>query len=541
MTFPFSTFYSQAGKAFHAGDTLNTALVSDVHAEAEDFTQSFGSSSLEAQEAVKDATSAMSPLLNAGRSFNQSLIYTPLRNLLVQLVKEDNPQPDDRISTAIEELIRQMKSESETLNASTPGASVSYGGGNVGDGKFFVSTKRGDGLVNEHILAEDIEASVTTLSSNGEAMWRLRGESSVDRMSPEWPKGSGASSSVVSHVGASAGNLVTGTFETSDPNAESLPSGWICAVGTLGTTVKLTPVEVQTVVISGDPGDGGYVLSFTDRYGKVQTTSVLVYNSSSAAVQSALRALVGLESVTVVQSGVSPNYTHTISLVGVPNPGQLTSSNTFDQGSIAHSTTVAGSAHVVRAARSLELDSDGSELTTLYHRVALSPASCYRFHSWMLADVVPAAGVVTVDLVDGIGGTVIQDDQGVDNSFTVDCTSLATSFGSRGGAFRSPTVMPSSVYLRLRISTAVSSGTSLYLDEVCFVPETEIYAGGPFVSAFTGPAAWRSDDTVALAMTNDRAGAVNEWMGRVFGLADSRYLLPTDDSGSETISDTVIG
>lgn len=541
MTFPFNTFFTQAGKAFHAGDTASTAIGTSIHDEAEDFTQQFGASSLEIQEAVSGAASAINPLITAGRTFNRNLVYTPIRNLLVQTVKEDNPQPDGSVSTAVAELIRQMLAESESLDASTPGGSVSYGVSNVGTGKFYVSVKRGDGLANEHILAEDIEGTVASRYSSGESVWRLRGEDKVDRMSPEWPAGSGATASVTSYVGGSSGNLVTGTFETADSSNANLPEGWLASVGTLGTTIKITPVEVQTVVISGGPGSGGYSLSFTDRDGNIQTTAILVYNASGAVVQSALRALTGLGSVTVSTTGSAPNYTHTVTFTGVSHPGQLTSSHTFNTGSIAHATTTAGSANVIRGSRSLELDSNGSELTTLNYPLSLAAASAYRFHAWMLADVVPAAGVVTVDLVNGIGGTVIQDDQGVDNSFTIDCTALTTSFGAQTGAFRTPTVMPASVYLRIRISTAVSSGTSLFVDEVCFVPETEAYAGGPFVSAFTGPVAWQSSDTATITLTNDRAGALHEWMNRVFGLADDRLLLPTDGSGSETIADSLIG
>lgn len=540
MTFPFSTFFTQAGKAFFAGNTANTAIGTTIRDEAEDFTQQFGSSSLEVQDAVSGAPKAVDALKNAGKSFNQTLVYTPVRNLLVQLVKEDNPQPDTKVSTAVTELIRQMIAENESVDASSPGSSVSYGASNTGTGKIYVSTKRGDGRVNEHILAEDIEVSVTSTSANDEATLRFVGEEKLDLLHPNWPEGSGASLTITSYNGDSAANLVTGTFETAETNQSSLPSGWVASVGTLGTTIKLTNVEVQTVVMSGTPTSGYYTLTFTNKDSESQTTGPLAYNATSTDVQTALRLLTGLESITVAQTGTAPNYTHTITFTGVPNPGQLTSTDVTDSGSIAHNTTTAGSANVIRGARSLELDSNGSELSTLNYKVSLSATTGYRFNAWMLADVVPAAGVITVDLVDGIGGSVITDDEGTSNSFTVDCTGLTTSFTAQSGSFRTPTVLPPNVYLRIRISTAVSSGTSIFIDEVCFVPESEFYAGGPFLSAFTGPVAWETSDVATVTTTNDRAGALHEWCNRVFRLSDNRQLLYSNASGSETIADSLI-
>lgn len=541
MAIDFDDFFGKAGKAFYAGSTANTALATTVYDEAEDFAQQFGTSPLAIQSTVSGVASAVNALKNAGRTFNQNLVATPIRNLLVEVVKADNPQPSSSVSTALAEFISQMLAESETLDASTPGASVGYDGDNVGDGLVVVSTQRGDGLTNEHILAENIHGQVSSIGSNGQATLRLQGEPRVDSLHPDWPGGSGLSATLTSYVGSSAANLVTGTFETDDPTLSDLPEGWIASVGEVGTTIKITPVEVQTITLSGDPGSGWYILSHTDKNGDVQTTAPLPYNATSAQVQAALRSLTGLAAVEVAGSGTAPNLVHTVTFIGVPNPGELTSHEEFDQGSIAHATTTAGSANVIRGARSLELDSDGNELTTLNYKVLLSAATGYRFNAYMLADVVPAAGEVTIDLVDGIGGTVLQDDQGVNNSFTVDCTALTTSFSAQSASFRTPSNLPPSVYLRIRISTAVSDGTSLFLDEVCLVPETELYAGGLFATCFTGPTPWRVGDRVTITATNDRAGALHEWMERVFGLRASRLLLPTDSGGSETIDDSLIG
>lgn len=106
-------------------------------------------------------------------------------------------------------------------------------------------------------------------------------------------------------------------------------------------------IETQTVAISGTPGSGDYRLISSD-FG---TTAAIAYNATAADVQAALRLLPDLSEVTVTSSGTTPNFTHTIAFHGVrtvANPAQLTSSNSFNQGSIGHATTQTGGGQNVR-------------------------------------------------------------------------------------------------------------------------------------------------------------------------------------------------
>lgn len=113
-------------------------------------------------------------------------------------------------------------------------------------------------------------------------------------------------------------------------------------------TISTTTAEVQTVVISGTPTAGTYTLTFNA--GTALTTSALAYNASGATVQAALRLLPGLEKVTVVTTGSTPNFTHTVtmtaapSLLGSTTPPQMTNTDNTTGGAhaIANATTVAG-------------------------------------------------------------------------------------------------------------------------------------------------------------------------------------------------------
>lgn len=653
MTISFSTLFTRVGKFAYGGSIIVTCLGTTIEDEVEDAIQELGgSNTIEYEKAREGVLAGLRALQSSGAAALTTCMVTPCQTLLIQTVKDDNQQPTDTLADALAELVRQMKANASQLDANTIAVTRTYGASNDGDGKFVTSIKRADGLINEHSFAEDIECVVTEVSNTGSATISAKGQPAVATNEYNWPQGSGTATSVTSHTASSASNLVTnGTFESEESQASHLPTGWIASVATLGTTLKMTSVEVQTVIISGSPGSGYYLLHFTNRDGVVNTTAPIAWNAASTTVQTALQALPGLESVSVAESGTTPNFTHTITFTGVPNPGELTSTNALNTGSIAHATSTAGSANVLRGARALEFDSDGSQLTTINRKVTLTSKTQYAINAFFLADVVPAAGVMIVDLVDGIGGNVVRDDQGFYNTLKIPCaTALTTSFQAlqslmtavnevqtlsstatggtftlaldgqttaniafdataatvksrlealsnvdvdevscAGGAlpgtpititflgrwaaqdvpalvvdntlatggvasiaettkgnpadavFRTPTDMPDSTYLRIRISTAISNGTSVFIDEVCLVAMTQLYVGGISAAAFTGRQFWSVEDTIRLTVANDRAGVLNEYCNRIFALQSQELLLPTNRTGSESIADSLVG
>lgn len=174
--------------------------------------------------------------------------------------------------------------------------------------------------------------------------------------------------------------------------------------------------------------------------------------------------------------------------------------------------------------------------------VALSPSTSYAIAFRARMDVAPAAGVLTVELVDS-GGTVINDDQGVANSFTVNLVTLGTSFVSQTGVFRLPKSVPSVVRLRLRMSTALSVSRNLFVDHMAMGRVTTLYDGGPGLAAFSGNAKFVIGDYFTLTTTNDFGGSSNlstfHWLlDQLFGLRSIGVLFPV--SGAPTVPDTII-
>lgn len=546
MAITLSTLFTRLGKIFFAAQTLQTSLKTTVPDEVEDVVDQYASASIE----LVGNVSGLPGAVEAWRSSAGGLfvdLQTAALNTLVQMVDDDNAQPTLGLEDALAEVRLQMIGSGSTSNPDddvdqgTVAASPSADGGNNGNGVMVTSITRGDGEHLQNGYAEDIICTVTAADTPETATFECRGESAVDLFDPLWPKGSGASLTLNSVDASQQGeNLIAnGSFEDETALTDQ-PDDWELVTGTAGTHVKITAVEVQTVAISGTPGSGDYVLTYTDPNSKVQLTSPLDYDASQGDVQAALRALTGLEDVTVATTGTSPNFTHTITFTGVTgNPSQLTSTENFDQGSIGHATTTAGNSSAHTGGKALEIDSNGSTDAVIQYRLDRSNLESngqYACNIWAKTDSAPAAGVLKVGLWDG--SDWIDDDFGTENSFTIDCTGLTTSYVAQNDSFRIPKVIPDIVYLRIATTTSISNTSSVYLDDLALVEMQEFYDGGPLVAIFSGATDWALDDKFTVAVTNNRAGGLQEWFWRFF--ATPSFLLPSDGGGNETIADSLI-
>lgn len=541
MAIDFTVLFTRLGKAFAAQSAVNTARSTTIRTALQAYTDEFTTPELEligAMNLANDADAAM----KSGANAVQARIRDSASRTLIETIRADATLPRYDLPSCLQELISQMVSESETVDSSTAAVSVSAVTGQ-GNGNTVASVKRVDGRNQELALAEVIRVECVSSSQ----VMRATGKAAVnDKLSHLWPGGSGISRTL-NPVDASADTVLTnGGFELDDDNAGQ-PDDWIVSVGTVGTTLKMTSYCVQEIEISSTPTAGTYSISWENTNGKVQTTKPLAYNASGSDVQEALRELSGLALVEVSTSGTSPDFTHTVTFPFAGDLEEMTITDNTTGGAFSVTTTTTGSDHAF-VGRAVEFDSNGSQLTTIQQRVTLAPLTQYAVNLWAIADVVPAAGVITVDLVNGIGGTVIQDESGTSNSFTIDCTALDNATHTAySGVFRTPRVNPSVAYLRIRISTAVSSGTSVFLDHVGMAAMQELYAGGPSLSIFAGSkpfmpggTAQTTPDYLTVTITNDRAGGFQEWFERNFDMRSKRLLLRSAGGGSETIDDALI-
>lgn len=185
--------------------------------------------------------------------------------------------------------------------------------------------------------------------------------------------------------------------------------------------------------------------------------------------------------------------------------------------------------------------------------VQLKPATQYAVNMWLL-DITNniSGGVLTVDLVDGAGTSVV-DDQSTTNASTKTLTALGAAYENFSCTIRTPSELPRTagvVTLKLKIwlSTVLATG-NLAVDRVAMAEMTPLYPGGPSVAVFatsptfSGQAPFVKDDYFTLTTTNDYGGATethgfHAGMEKLFGLNAKGILFPT--TTSPDAADTLI-
>jgi hypothetical protein len=542
-----SGLFDLQGRCFYMQGLLDTARNSTLPGEASNIVGAWNN--LAFNQATVNLPSSILSALTAWQTAGNSLfsgLQTTVQQLLIQLFLLDQSIASGTLSNALQELVAQMMADSQTVKACNVTVTATPGAANVGNGVMIVSRKRGDGRVQETSYAETIP--FVAGNSGASARFAANGQASATPSSGAWPAGSGSRASL-STIQPANSLLTNGGFETNTA-VSTLPDGWILSVGTPGTQASLTAIEVQTLTISGTPTSGVYYLSFTNPSGIEQTTGPIPFGASAATVQAALQALSGLGSVTVTGSGTSPNFTFTVTFNGIGGGplNLLVVTNETTGGSFGVTRTTAGSGLVYVGSRALVFNSDGSTLTTLNQPLTnLLPDTVYGISLWINESGGPSAGAVTVDLANGIGGSTINDDQGNPNSvgFAVNTltgswqhlTALATS-GDTHCVFRTPANLPSVVYLRIRLSTAVTNGCKLYFDQCSLAALTPLYAGGPAAAIFGGSVNFAANDSFNLAITNDYGGQLQTAYSRFCGTGAAGILLPS--SASPSIPDSVI-
>ena len=370
------------GKIYQAIDTINTARRTTIPTDVNDVLTQFknlSSPSLDLRGTL-DGLAAASSLGKRGLDSLTRTLRQKASDYLIQIVEEDADQPVKTLTNALEYLIKEMTEDSYYVVPNVVSLALAANAANIGDPAIVYTTKRGDGLVQEHAIPEVLTVEVTGDASALTPTLQFRGKRAIsDLLSEEWPNGSGINTSLAA-VDASSSLLSNGDFE--DETIASVPDNWIVRTGQLGYTVQLSRPEIQTVVISGSPTGGGYYLRWSN--GSVtRSTTLLAYNASQSTVQTALRAIAGLAQVTVATTGTTPNFTHTITFTGVLGDiSQLTSLSYLTGGSgpaIAHATTQGGNAGAYKG-KALVLNSDGSELTSIYHPLTLADETVYFCH-----------------------------------------------------------------------------------------------------------------------------------------------------------------
>lgn len=549
--------FTLLGRIFKVQDVLETAVDTTVPNEVRnlieqlsDLQTTTANADIEIEHALSGLAAATEAWQNSAMSL--SLLLSQLaQRFLIESVHDDNPQPDKSLKTALIELERQMVADSQTLDAVVTITDAVTEVSSSGDGIVVSDTKWPDGKTLQLQYAEHLELEVTSDASEGREQFFIKGElpAAGGILSHDWPRGSGYSGTINAVTPADSLLLNSG-FDTNDDDAEA-PDDWIVSVGVIGTDVLMSNFEIQTLVTAGTPTSGNYWLTYTDPVtNDVQTTGAIAYNASAGTIQTALRKLAGLEALTVGgTTGTAPNLTHTVTFKGVAgNVALLTETNTFDVGTLTPTAGTDGSAETY-SGLTMQFVGDGATLIEVVQAVALEPLTHYAWHFRGRQTATAATvGDLRVRLVDSIGGTTINDDEGTPNATTIAVdtggTWSPTVFAISGqvtGVFRTPTEIPPVVYFELKTTTALTATRGIYLDHLCLVKMKTTYDGGPPLAVFSGRDRFVKEDRFRISPVNARDGTMLTRMERNFALAANLgKQLPTNNAGAETILDSLI-
>ncbi len=152
---------------------------------------------------------------------------------------------------------------------------------------------------------------------------------------------------------------------------------------------------------------------------------------------------------------------------------------------------------------------------------------------------------MVVELVDSTG-TIIKDANGVNNTFTLDLTTLTTQYAAYNGVFRTPIVLPASQKIRLRQTTALTTGRSIYLDKLAMSVMNQLAPSEIFLSIFAGSIPFATNDYVFITKTKtSNSGEIIDTFQTLFvrlfpTMLSNEFILPSATGGSQTVQDTLI-
>ena len=535
MAIDYASFFTKLGKQIDAYKKLLLAVGGTTDTEFQQILDSYASESRAVLSTIEGTIQQLSSLQSSVSSQVSSLLTQPMSALLVELVKEDTGKTVSRLQ-ALDELIRQMKADGESVESSTVGSSVS--GTTTGSGSKEVSLVNVDGNQAELAYAEDI--NIRLQGSGVGQSYLVIGDEGYSRFNKDYPGGSGIRATKRVANPSESGNIIqNGTIETPSITDTTVPNGWI---STASTTAEITSVQEVELAISGTPTGGSYNIEITDADGKKLVTAPIAYNALAGSIQQAVQALPGYEDTTVIyQTGTTPNYVFQIYFYNRANGNVVTVQDNTTGGSALFTITVdEAGGNYLSGGRALKLTGDGSEKVVYYIPVKLSTRTAY-FASVRLRPDTVTSGAMKVSLVDQFEAVTdpLTDNAGSDNAYDTDISALTdATFYAASGFFRTANELPSATYLKIEMTTAIDGSGVVEISDVLLKPTTPVYPGGPYIELTDLETEWAKDDRLVVTVSNDYSGELHQWLNRIFNLKASGRLFPT--SGSPTRADSLI-
>ncbi len=521
------------GKYFHLLNTLNIARATTIPTEATDALNQLRKKvpgDLDLDRRVERLAKSDQQWRFAGSQYT-SRIRENVEGILIAFARADANLIDDSLETALRHLIDDMVAQDAYVDPNVVSLVLAENAGNSTNDLTIAYTQlRGDGRSQEQMLVEVIELEVTAADDLQPQLSVVGDEAARSKLSEEYPAGSGTNATITATPVADS-LLTNGDFETE--TLTDIPDGWFATSGTIGSQVKLSDAEVQKVTIAGSPTSGYYLIQWDNHLGLLRSTLAIAFDASSATFQAALRTISGLEAVTVVTTGTSPNFVHTITMTGVTgDPALLVAVDQLDTGTVTPSVVIAAEASI----RGKSLLIGNNPTSNLHQELTLLEETTYFLFFNAKMTSAGGSGKVVFTILDEIGGNVLNDSEGTLNRLDLNASSLTTSSAGQFMTIRLPKGVSHPVYLKLNSTIAESHW--MVLDDMTLIQATELYPGGPYVAAFPGIDPPIAGDKWTLTVSNNFAGEFQTHFDRAFDMTGKGILLPV--SGATLINDSLI-
>jgi len=204
--------------------------------------------------------------------------------------------------------------------------------------------------------------------------------------------------------------------------------------------------------------------------------------------------------------------------------------------------------------KALDFDGDGSTLVSIYQSFGrdrnnrfLKPQTVYCISIWgRTSSGTPAAGAIQIQIEETSSGDELATagSGGSASTLTIDVTAENATYSNHNVFFATPENMVLSNGYRIQIeqTTAITSGTDYYMDNMVLTEAPEAYPGGPPIAVVAGATPFAVDDEAIIAVTNNGSATDFMYLIRRYWLDPRSYdvVLPNDTGGSETIADSIL-
>lgn len=203
----------------------------------------------------------------------------------------------------------------------------------------------------------------------------------------------------------------------------------------------------------------------------------------------------------------------------------------------AFGTRILEVATAMRGSKALRFLGNAAELTSIRQQIpnaSLQTNTKYVLGIWVRHDGTPPAGGVLRISVQTSGGSILST-----SNVSVTLSGLSSSYALFVADFATGNILPATNYLVIELTTALTNGRSIYMDEcVMLQPYQFGGAGGPYMAIFAGGTDFLIEDIFTVAMANN-------WTAADLVFQIDRYLdtysrgmtIPYDTGGTETLPD----